>query len=99
MKRPARQRVPRNQPRVRGAALRRTRGRRFNVLDPRKRYLIVTEGKTEEIYFNHFRTSTGPDVVVVDGSDNKRSLVEQTIEIRRQKTISGNFDASLDEAW
>lgn len=39
------------------------------VFDERKFFLIVTEGKTEAEYFEHFRSTTGPRIKPVDKQD------------------------------
>lgn len=64
-----------------------------------KRYLVLTEGLTEEIYFNHYRQMPYPIVQAIDQSDNKRSLVEKAIVERDNRIKSGDFIEDLDEAW
>jgi hypothetical protein len=54
--------------------------------------LICTEGKTEAIYFGHYKSSTGPVVVALDKSDHKVSLVKKTIEERDVRIQAGEFD-------
>lgn len=79
--------------------LREERKRKKNVTPYRKRYLICTEGKTEAIYFSHYRSSTGPIVVSLDKSDHKVSLVKKTIEEKKIRIQNGEFDEEVDEAW
>ncbi len=64
-----------------------------------KRFLIMTEGETEETYFNHYRHQPNPIVHAIDQSDNKRSLVEKAIAERSQRIASEDFVKDLDEAW
>lgn len=75
------------------------RKRKKNILPIRKRYLICTEGKTEEIYFGHYKSSTGPIVMILDKSDHKVSLVKKTIEEKNKKIQEGEFDEKKDEVW
>lgn len=51
-------------------------------LDERIFFLIVTEGKTESRYFEHFRSTTGPRIESVDKQDSRTRLVEKAIELR-----------------
>lgn len=64
-----------------------------------KRFLIMTEGETEETYFNHYRQQPNPIVQAIDQSDNKRSLVEKAVLERDKRVTSGEFEKDLDEAW
>ena len=59
----------------------------------------MTEGETEETYFNHYRQLPDPIVQAIDQSDNKRSLVEKAIVERDRRIASGDFIEELDEAW
>lgn len=61
--------------------------------------MICTEGKTEAIYFGHYRSSTGPVIVALDKSDHKVSLVKKTIDERDIRIQAGEFDEEIDEAW
>ncbi|MDK2898869.1 MAG: hypothetical protein PWQ10_56 [Patescibacteria group bacterium] len=69
------------------------------ILDERKFFLIVTEGKTEAQYFNHFRSTTGPRILSVDKSDSKIRLVEKAIELRNKLIAEGSYDEHNDETW
>lgn len=75
------------------------RKRRKQMLPPRKRYLICTEGKSEDIYFAHYKSSTGPVVISLDKADHKISLVKKAIEERNKRIQDGEFDEEIDEAW
>lgn len=79
--------------------LRKERKREKGALPRRRRYLICTEGKTEAVYFNHYRSSTGPVIVALDKSDHKVSLVEKTIEEKKRRISSDEFDPEIDAAW
>lgn len=79
--------------------LRPKRRRKINELPLRKRYLICTEGKTEAIYFSHYRSSTGPIVVPLDKSDHKVSLVNKAVEERNTRIQNGEFNEDIDETW
>lgn len=79
--------------------IRNERKRKKNELPIRKRYLICTEGKTEALYFSHYKSTTGPLVVILDKSDNKVSLVKRTIKEKEQKGLNGEFDEEIDEVW
>ena len=74
--------MPKRKQKIEPWHLREERKRKKHNVSFRKRYLICTEGKTEAIYFGHYRSSTGPIVVVLDKSDHKVSLVKKTIEER-----------------
>ena len=65
----------------------------------RKRYLICTEGKTEALYFNHYKSSTGPIIVPLDKSDHKVNLVKKTIKEKNIRIANQEFDEAIDEAW
>ena len=78
--------------------LREERKRKKHVIPCRKRYLICTEGKTEAIYFGHYRSPTGPIVVALDKSDHKVSLVKKMIEEKNIRIQNSEFDAEIDEA-
>jgi hypothetical protein len=75
------------------------RKRSKQIFSPRKRYLICTEGKSEAIYFAHYKSSTGPVVIPLDKSDHKLSLVKKVIEERNSRIQAGEFDEEIDEAW
>lgn len=68
------------------------------VLDERKFFLIVTEGKTEAQYFEHFRSTTGPRIEPVDKQDSKVSLVKKAIELRKQLIKEKRYIEG-DETW
>ena len=75
-------------------------GRRpAGVLDERKFFLIVTEGKTEAQYFDHFRSTTGPRIMSVDKSDSKIRLVEKAIELRDSLVADGSYNSDIDATW
>jgi hypothetical protein len=61
--------------------------------------LICTEGKTEALYFQNYRSTTGPLVIPLDKSDHKVSLVKRTIEEKQLQIDRGEFDDLIDEAW
>lgn len=75
------------------------RKRSKQTLPPRKRYLICTEGKSEAIYFAHYKSSTGPIVIALDKSDHKVGLVKKAIEERNVRIQVGEFDEEIDEVW
>ena len=79
--------------------LRNRQKRKKGGISFRKRYLICTEGKTEALYFGHYRSSTGPIVVPLDKSDHKISLVKKAIEEKNLRIASGEFDEEIDETW
>lgn len=79
--------------------VREKRKRSKQTLTPRKQYLICTEGKSEAIYFAHYKSSTGPVIIALDKSDHKISLVKKAIEERNSRIQAGEFDAELDEVW
>lgn len=81
--------MPKRKQKIKPWYLREERKRRKHVVPYRKRYLICTEGKTEAIYFGHYRSSTGPIVVALDKSDHKVSLVKKTIEERNIRIQTG----------
>lgn len=68
------------------------------VLDERKFFLIVTEGKTEAQYFDHFRSTTGPRIEPVDKKDSKVSLVKKAIALRAQFIKEERY-IDGDETW
>lgn len=68
------------------------------VLDERKFFLIVTEGKTEAQYFEHFRSTTGPRIEPIDKQDSKVSLVKKAIELRGQLIREKRY-IDGDETW
>ncbi len=70
-----------------------------NTRPERKKYLIVTEGATEEVYFSHFKTRTGPQIVIKDGKDNKLSLVAAVVAERDARVAVGEFIIGQDEVW
>lgn len=67
-------------------------------LDERKFFLIVTEGKTESRYFEHFRSTTGPRIESVDKQDSRTRLVEKAIELRGQYKKEKRYTKG-DETW
>lgn len=69
------------------------------ALPLRKKYLIVTEGATEAAYLSHFKTSTGPYVVVIDAAANKLGLVRRTLDHRNELIRSGDFIEGTDTTW
>ncbi len=79
--------------------VREERKRKKNVIPIRKRYLICTEGKTEEVHLKHYRSSTGPHIIVLDKSIGKVNLVKKTIEERDLRIQVGEFHLGMDEAW
>lgn len=87
--------MPKQKPWIRTQLARHRPGTR----NERKKYLIVTEGATEKAYFSHFRTSTGPEIIVHDQSDSKLSLVKTVISIRDQRITAGTYSPELDEVW
>lgn len=91
--------MPKRKQKIEPWHLREERKRKKHVIPYRKRYLICTEGKTEVIYFGHYRSSTGPIVVPLDKSDHKVSLVKKTIEEKNIRIQNGEFDEEIDEAW
>lgn len=82
-----------------GWNLRKNYSRKPATIRLQKRFLIMTEGKTEETYFNHYRQLPNPIVQAIDGTLSKKSLVEKAIEVRNQKIASKDFIEDLDEAW
>lgn len=79
--------------------IREERKRKKHVIPFRKRFLICTEGKTEAIYFSHYKSSTGPIVLSLDKSDHKVSLVKKTIEEKILRIQDGEFNEEIDEVW
>lgn len=75
-------------------------GRRpAGVIDERKFFLIITEGKTEAQYFDHFRSTTGPRIMSEDGSDSKIRLVEATIALQAKLINDKSYNSEIDETW
>lgn len=75
-------------------------GRRpAGVIDERKFFLIVTEGKTEAQYFDHFRSTTGPRIMSEDGSVSKIRLVEAAIDLRAKVIADKSYNSEVDETW
>ncbi len=75
-------------------------GRRpSGILDERKFFLIVTEGKTESRYFDHFLSTTGPRIMSVDKSDSKVRLVEKTIALRSELVKDRSYNEEIDSTW
>lgn len=68
------------------------------VLDERKFFLIVAEGKTEAQYFTYFSSTTGPRIEPVDKQDSKGSLVKKAIALRSQYIKEKRY-AEGDETW
>ena len=68
------------------------------VLDERKFFLIATEGQSEALYFEHFRSTTGPRIEPIDKQDSKISLVRKAIELRKGRIKDGSY-ADNDETW
>lgn len=91
--------MPRRKQKIEPWQIRDERKRKKYELPYRKKYLICTEGKTEAIYFNHYKSSTGPIVLSLDKSDNKVSLVKKTIKEKVRRIEDDEFDESIDEAW
>ncbi len=91
--------MPKRKQKIEPWHLRKERKRKKQIFPFRKRYLICTEGKTEAIYFSHYKSSTGPIVVPLDKSDQKVSLVKKTIEEKNTRILNGEFDAEIDEVW
>lgn len=91
--------MPKRKQKIEPGHLREERKRKKYTVSIRKSYLICTEGKTETIYFGHYKSSTGPVVVALDKSDHKVSLVKKTIEERDVRIQAGEFDEEIDEAW
>ena len=73
--------------------------RRRRILVLRKKFLIYTEGGTEKAYLDHFKTTTNPEVVAVDASRNKLSLVKFAIEDRQRRAANDKFDPDYDVTW
>lgn len=73
-------------------------GRKTQVKEVRKKILIVTEGKTEKEYFDQYKRMPSITVLTYDAGDNKRSLVEKTIEYRDQLVVQGKIEAE-DSVW
>lgn len=63
---------------------------------PRKFYLILTEGATEEAYLSHFKTTTGPEII--NCRDNKLSLVKRAV-VERNRRIEQNRFVEGDMVW
>jgi hypothetical protein len=75
------------------------RGRRFGVIEPQNKILIVTEGTTEANYFeNYKRLSPNNLFVIKDMADNKRSLVQKAIDEKDRLIGERIFDNS-DHFW
>lgn len=91
--------MPKRKQKIEPWHLREERKRKKHVIPYRKRYLICTEGKTEAIYFGHYKSSTGPVVVALDKSDHKVSLVKKTFEEKNTRILTGEFDEEIDAAW
>ncbi len=79
--------------------------RRNNGLRPprtkeeRKMFIIVVEGKSEEKYFNHFMSSTGPRIHSCDGKGiSKIELVKRAMEIRDSAKKDNRYLPN-DETW
>jgi|SRR6267154_441949 len=91
--------MPKRKQKIEPWQIRDKRKRSKQMLPPRKRYLICTEGKSEAIYFDHYKSSTGPVVISLDKSDHKVSLVKKAIEERNVRAQAGEFDEEIDEVW
>lgn len=91
--------MPKRKQKIEPWQVREKRKRSKQILPPRKRYLICTEGKSEAIYFAHYKSFTGPVVISLDKSDHKVSLVKKTIEERNIRIQTGDFDEEIDEVW
>ena len=76
--------------------LRRTRRRVYNTLPLRKRYLIVTNGVTEAVYFENYHGPTGPSIKVVLRPKDPCRLVEKAIAERAARIRRGE---SIQETW
>ena len=68
------------------------------VLDERKFFLIVTEGKTEAQYFKYFSSTTGPRIEPVDKQDSKVSLIKKAVALRDQYITEKRY-VEGDETW
>lgn len=68
------------------------------VLDERKFFLIVTEGKTETQYFRHFSSTTGPRIESVNKEDSKVNLVKKAAALRDWYIKEGRYTEG-DETW
>src|SRR5437762_3405295 len=77
--------MPKRKQKIEPWQVRDKRKRSKQTLPPRKRYLICAEGKSEAIYFAHYKSSTGPVVISLDKSDHKVSLVKKAIEVRNMR--------------
>jgi hypothetical protein len=73
--------------------------RNLNTRDIRKKFLIMTEGETEAVYFNHYKQAPNPVVLVIDKSDNKTSLVQKAIDEKKKRISENDFIDDIDEAW
>ncbi|HEY5268500.1 MAG TPA: RloB family protein [Candidatus Saccharimonadales bacterium] len=71
--------------------------RRFGVIDPNIKVLIVTEGLTEANYFENYKTSDNLIIIKNEG-DSKRSLVEKAIEEKARAIHEEGFDEN-DHFW
>jgi len=71
----------------------------LNTRDLRKKFLIMTEGETEAVYFNHYKQVPNPVILVIDKSDNKTSLVKKAVEEKKRRVSQKDFIDGLDEAW
>lgn len=91
--------MPKRKQKIEPWQVRDKRKRSKQTLPPRKRYLICTEGKSEAIYFDHYKSSTGPVVIPLDKSDHKVSLVKKTIGEMNIRIQTGEFDKKIDEVW
>ncbi len=91
--------MPKRKQKIEPWQIRDKRKRSKQIFSLRKRYLICTEGKTEAIYFAHYKSSTGPVVIALDKSDHKVSLVKKAIEERNTRIQAGEFNEKIDEVW
>lgn len=77
------------------------RGRPTEQYDFKKLFLVVTEGRTELNYLNALKPFIGPsvDILCIEGSDSKRSLVEKAVEYRERKRKEKVYDGDIDVTW
>jgi len=65
-----------------------------------KRYLIITEGNTEEIYFSHFKTSMPLQIILENPAVTKQlNLVNRAISLRNDQAKNKDFITGHDEVW
>ena len=77
--------------------------RKHNIREPKKKYIIATEGeKTEKIYFEKFREQNFRKNIFIqiletkkDGDSSPRKVLERLNKFAREKV----FDENRDECW